>query len=1159
MCFSEAFCWARTAERQASRIRRKYLMAVLRQEVAFFDTAGVDTAEVVNSISNDTLIIQDVLSEKVPIFIMNLTTFLSCYGAAFYLQWKLALVTLPFITLMIIPGVLYGRKLMAIGGKMLAEHNKASSIADQALSAVRTVYSFVAEEKVMAKFSSALEGTVKLGIKQGLAKGLTMGAIGVNFAIWGFITWYGSTLVLHHGVSPGKILGTGYALILGALALGTALPNIKYFSEASTAAFQIFEMIHRVPEINWEDTNGKVLEKVSGEIELRGVEFIYPSRPDTVILSNFNLIIPAGKTVALVGGSGSGKSTVISLIERFYDPLKGEILLDGENIQNLQLKWLRTQIGLVSQEPALFATSIYENLLFGKEDATMDDVVNAAKDSNAHDFISQLPDGYHTQVGERGVQMSGGQKQRIAIARAILKRPQILLLDEATSALDTESEKIVQEALDKASMDRTTVVVAHRLSTIRNADKIAVVQNGAVIEAGKHEELIHKPNGAYAALVQLQQVNPNHGQMQRSDSVSISAASILLSSRSRQSSWKGSYRSRSRRTVPEQENKDEEENNQMKNEEMKAPPPSFRRLLALNAPEWKQALMGCAGAIGNGALQPAYAFTLGSIISVLFLKDEDEMKRKVKIYCAIFVCLSLWSCVVSFLQHYNFAAMGELLTRRIRLMMLGKLLTFEIGWFDLDENSSGALCSMLGKEANVVRSLVADRVSLLTEALSGVGVACILGLVIAWRLAIVIIALQPLIITCYYTRKVLLRNIAKKSVEYQEEGCLVAAESVVNHRTITALCSQDRILRLFDSKQEVPHREISKDSWYAGLGLAASQALTILNWAMDLWYGGKLVSQGIITKVDLFRTILILIRAGRIIADAGSMTSDLARGADTVESLFEILDKNTLICPDDPEGIKTQKLEGNVDLENVDFAYPARPNIIIFQNFFLNIKAGSSMALVGQSGCGKSTIIGLIERFYDPLKGRVKLDGKDIRSYNLRSLRQHIALVGQEPTLFAGSIRENIAYGKDDATEAEVIEAAKAANAHEFISCLQDGYDTNTGERGVQLSGGQKQRIAIARAIIKNPSILLLDEATSALDAQSEKVVQEALDGVMVGRTSVIVAHRLTTIQNSDCIAVIEKGRIVEQGSHSRLLSKGEGGAYFSLVKIQQQNHSPLL
>ncbi|KAH9309393.1 hypothetical protein KI387_037304, partial [Taxus chinensis] len=946
-------------------------------------------------------------------------------------------------------------------------------------------------------------------------------------------------------------------------ALGTALPNLKYFSEACTAAFKIFEMIHRVPEINSEDMTGEVLEKVSGEIEIRSVEFIYPSRPDTVILSDFSLIIPSGKTVALVGSSGSGKSTVISLIERFYNPLRGEILLDGMNIQNLQIKWLRTQIGLVSQEPALFATSIYENLLFGKEDATMDDVLNAAKASNAHDFISQLPDGYHTQVGERGVQMSGGQKQRIAIARAILKHPPILLLDEATSALDAESEKIVQEALDKASMGRTTVVVAHRLSTVRNADIIAVVQSGGVIETGRHEEFIHKPNGTYAALAQLQQVSSKNEQTPTNSismsitQASITPANILTAKSSRHGSQGGSERSsQSRRIFPEQENPDEEENNKTEIAKKRSIP-SFRRLLALNAPEWKHTVLGCMGAIGYGALQPAYAFTLGSMISVLFLKDEDEMKQKVKVYCAIFVCLSMWSFMVSFLQHYNFAAMGELLTRRIRLMLLRNILTLEIGWFDRDENSSGALCSKLGTDANMVRSLVADRLSLLTEAVSAVGIACILSLFIAWRLALVVIAMQPLIITCYYTRNVLLRNISKKSIKAQEQGCQVAAESVVNHRTITALCSQDRILRLFDSTQEGPHKEINRESWYAGLGLATSQALTILNWAMDFWYGGKLIHQGIITSEDLLKTLFVLIRSGRIIADAGSMTSDLTKSADAVDSVFTILDKNTLICPDDPKGIKPQILEGNVDMEKVDFAYPARPNIIIFQNFCLRVKAGSSMALVGQSGCGKSTIIGLIERFYDPQKGRVNIDGKDIRSFNLRTLRQHIALVGQEPTLFVGSIREIIAYGKEDATEAEVIEAAKAANAHEFISCLKDGYYTNTGERGMQMSGGQKQRIAIARAIIKNPSILLLDEATSALDSQSEKVVQEALDRVMVGRTTVIVAHRLTTIQNSDCIVVIEKGRIIERGSHSQLLSKGDGGAYYSLVTLQQQNHLP--
>jgi len=238
----------------------------------------------------------------------------------------------------------------------------------------------------------------------------------------------------------------------------------------------------------------------------------------------------------------------------------------------------------------------------------------------------------------------------------------------------------------------------------------------------------------------------------------------------------------------------------------------------------------------------------------------------------------------------------------------------------------------------------------------------------------------------------------------------------------------------------------------------------------------------------------------------------------------------------------------------VDFVYPARPNAMILRNFCLQIKAGSNVALVGKSGCGKSTIIGLIERFYDPVKGLVLIDGQDIKSFNLRSLRKHIALVGQEPTLFAGSIRENIAYGKENATEAEIVEAAKAANAHEFISSLNDGYETNAGNRGTQLSGGQKQRIAIARAIIKNPSILLLDEATSALDAHSESLVQEALDKVTVGRTTIVVAHRLSSIQNADCIAVIEKGSVVEQGNHAHLMAKGEGGAYFVLIQLQRRH-----
>nr|CAB3449155.1 unnamed protein product [Digitaria exilis] len=1079
MAFLEGYCWSRTAERQASRMRERYLRAVLRQDVEYFDLKVGSTSEVITSVSNDSLVVQDVLSEKVPNFVMNCSMFVGSYAVGFALLWHLTLVALPSVLLLIIPGFMYGRILIGLARRIREQYTRPGAVAEQAVSSVRTVYSFVAERSTMAQFSAALEESARLGIKQGLAKGVAIGSNGITFTIWAFNVWYGSRLVMYHGYKGGTVFAVSAAIIVGGLALGSGMSNVKYFSEASSAAERVQEVIRRVPKIDSESNAGEVLANVSGEVEFKNVEFFYPSRPETPIFVSFNLRVPAGRTVALVGSSGSGKSTVIALLERFYDPSAGEVTLDGVDIRRLRLKWLRAQMGLVSQEPALFATSIRENILFGKEDATEEEVVAAAKAANAHNFISQLPQGYDTQVGERGVQMSGGQKQRIAIARAILKSPKILLLDEATSALDSESERIVQEALDLASVGRTTIVVAHRLSTIRNADMIAVMQYGEVKELGSHDELIAHENGLYTSLVRLQQTRDSREANEVSGTGSTSAAG-QSSSHSMSRRLSAASRSSSARSMGDAEN-------DSTTEKPKLPVPSFRRLLMLNAPEWKQALMGSFSAIVFGGIQPAYAYAMGSMISIYFLTDHNEIKDKTRTYALIFVGLAVLSFLINIGQHYNFGAMGEYLTKRVREQMLAKILTFEIGWFDRDENSSGAICSQLAKDANA-----------------------------------------------------------------QSESSKLAAEAVSNLRTITAFSSQDRILRLFDQAQDGPRKESIRQSWFAGLGLGTSMSLMTCTWALDFWYGGKLMAEHHITAKALFQTFMILVSTGRVIADAGSMTTDLAKGADAVASVFAVLDRETEIDPDNPEGYKPEKLKGEVDIRGVDFAYPSRPDVIIFKGFSLSIQPGKSTALVGQSGSGKSTIIGLIERFYDPLRGVVKIDSRDIKTYNLRALRRHIGLVSQEPTLFAGTIRENIVYGTETATEAEIENAARSANAHDFISNLKDGYDTSCGERGVQLSGGQKQRIAIARAILKNPAILLLDEATSALDSQSEKVVQEALDRVMVGRTSIVVAHRLSTIQNCDQITVLEKGIVVEKGTHASLMAKGPSGTYFGLVSLQQ-------
>ncbi|KAF3452294.1 hypothetical protein FNV43_RR02727 [Rhamnella rubrinervis] len=1136
-CFLEAYCWARTGERQASRMRVIYLKAVLRQDVGYFDLDVSTTNEVITTISSDSLAIQDAISEKVPDFVRRVAGFVGAYTVAIIMLWKLAILGIPMALLLVITGCFCGRSLTHLAAKIRGEYSRAGSIAEQAISSIRMVYAFGGERKTLAEFSATLNGATKLGLRQGLVTGFAVGSKGLVFAIWSAMAYYGSRLVMYHGAHGGNIYAVGNSIVIGAMELGAALSHIKDFSEVSIACKRINEMIKRVPKIDSDNLEGKILEDLSGVVEFKNVKFAYPSRPESVICKDLCLTILARKSVALVGASGSGKSTVLSLLQRFYDPMDGKILLDGVAIDKLQLNWLRSQMALVSQEPSLFSTTIKENILFGKEDATMEDVVEAANAGNAHNFICELPQGYDSQVGERGIQLSGGQKQRIAIARAIIRKPRILLLDEATSALDYESERIVQEALDKVAMDRTTVMIAHRLSTIKNADTIVVLKDGQVMETGSHDELIKQQNGLYNSLIHLQHMHSAplstlDTDFDKSNSISLSEVG--------QSSFTNSS-----------------EFNQAcldKLENSKVSTLSFWRLLALNKPEWKQATMGCLSAILFGAVQPVYAFSLGAMVSVYFLTDYDDVKQKTRTYALCFLGLSVFSILINISQHFSFAYMGEYLTKRVKEMILTKVLTYEVGWFDKNGNSSAIICSKLSKDANMVRSLVGDRMSLLLHSFAAVTIAWTMSLVIAWRLALIIIATQPLVIACIYARRVLLKTLSMKAIKAQDESCKLAAEAVSNLRTITTFSSQNRILKMLEDAQNGPRRESMRQSWFAGFGLAFAQSISYAIVSLNYWYGGKLASKGYITARQVFQTVLILLTTARVIADAGSITSNIAQGFDAIASLFVILDRDTRIDPEKPESNEPElMIKGHIELHNVYFAYPTRPKVMIFQGFSINIEARKSTAIVGKSGSGKSTIIGLIERFYDPQEGAVKIDGQDIRSYNLRSLRKHIALVSQEPTLFAGTIRENITYGASKSIgETEMVEAAKVANVHGFITGLKDGYETQCGDKGIQLSGGQKQRIAIARAVLRNPAVLLLDEATSALDSPSEKLVQDALECMMVGRTSVVVAHRLNTIQKCDMIFVLDKGKVVENGTHFSLMAKGSSGAYCSMLSIQK-------
>ncbi|KAL8475659.1 hypothetical protein ACS0TY_028356 [Phlomoides rotata] len=1153
VCFSsyaEIACWMYSGERQVGTLRKKYLEAVLKQDVGFFDT-DARTGDIVFSVSTDTLLVQDAISEKVGNFIHYLSTFLAGLVVGFVSAWRLALLSVAVIPGIAFAGGLYAYTLTGLTSKSRESYASAGIIAEQSIAQVRTVYSYVGESKGLGAYSDLIQNTLKLGYKAGMAKGLGLGCTyGIACMSWALVFWYAGVFIRNGQTDGGKAFTAIFSAIVGGMSLGQSFSNLGAFSKGKAAGFKLMEIIKQKPTIRHDASDVKCLSDIKGNIEFKNVTFSYPSRPDVIIFRDFSIFFPAGKTVAVVGGSGSGKSTVVSLMERFYDPNQGEILLDDVDIKTLQLRWLRDQIGLVNQEPALFATTILENILYGKPDATMAEVEAAASAANAHSFITLLPNGYNTQVGERGVQLSGGQKQRIAIARAMLKDPKILLLDEATSALDAGSESIVQEALDRLMVGRTTVVVAHRLSTIRNVDSIAVIQQGQVVETGTHEELISKA-GAYASLIRFQEMignrdlstNPS-ARRTRSTRLSHSLSTKSLSLRS------GSLRNLSYSYSTGADGRIEMVSNAETERKNPAPAGYFCRLLKLNAPEWPYSIMGAVGSVLSGFIGPTFAIVMSNMIEVFYYRNPVAMERKTKEYVFIYIGAGLYAVAAYLIQHYFFSIMGENLTTRVRRMMLAAILRNEVAWFDEEENNSSLLAARLATDAADVKSAIAERISVILQNMTSLLTSFIVAFIVEWRVSLLILATFPLLVLANFAQQLSLKGFAGDTATAHAKTSMIAGEGVSNIRTVAAFNAQEKILSLFCHELRVPQQQSLRRSQSSGFLFGLSQLALYGSEALILWYGAHLVSKGASTFSKVIKVFVVLVITANSVAETVSLAPEIIRGGEAVGSVFSILDRSTRIDPDDPEAEVVETVRGDIELRHIDFAYPSRPDVMVFKDLSIRVRAGHSQALVGASGSGKSSVIALIERFYDPISGKVMIDGKDIRRLNLKSLRLKIGLVQQEPALFAASIFDNIAYGKDGANEAEVIEAARAANVHTFISGLPEGYKTPVGERGVQLSGGQKQRIAIARAVLKDPSILLLDEATSALDAESECVLQEALERLMRNRTTVLVAHRLSTIRNVDSIGVVQDGRIVEQGSHAELISRPDG-AYSRLLQLQ--------
>ncbi|KAJ9696842.1 hypothetical protein PVL29_008847 [Vitis rotundifolia] len=757
--FFQVACWMVTGERQAARIRSLYLKTILRQDVAFFDKE-TNTGEVIGRMSGDTVLIQDAMGEKVGKFIQLVSTFIGGFVIAFIKGWLLTLVMLSSIPLLVIAGGAMSLFLSKMATRGQNAYAKAATVVEQTIGSIRTVASFTGEKQAVTKYNQCLVNAYKSGVFEGLAAGLGLGTVMfIIFASYALAVWFGAKMILEKGYSGGTVLNVIVAVLTGSMSLGQASPCMSAFAAGQAAAFKMFETIHRNPEIDASDTKGKILEDIQGEIELRDVYFSYPARPDEEIFSGFSLSIPSGTTAALVGQSGSGKSTVISLIERFYDPLAGEVLIDGINLKEFQLRWIRGKIGLVSQEPVLFTSSIRDNIAYGKEGATIEEIRAAAELANASKFIDKLPQGLDTMVGEHGTQLSGGQKQRVAIARAILKDPRILLLDEATSALDAESERVVQEALDRIMVNRTTIIVAHRLSTVRNADMIAVIHRGKMVEKGSHTELLKDPEGAYSQLIRLQEVN-KESENQATDAQDRPDGSIefgrqssqrmsFLRSISRGSSGPGNSSRHSFSVsfglptgigLPDNAVADAEAAHSSEQH----PEVPIRRLAYLNKPEIPVLLLGTVAAIVNGTILPIFGVLISSVINTFF-EPPHELRKDSKFWAIIFLVLGVVSFLAFPARTYLFSVAGCKLIQRVRSMCFEKVVHMEVGWFDQPEHSSGAIGARLSADAATIRALVGDALAQVVQNAASAVAGLAIAFEASWQLALIVLALIPLI------------------------------------------------------------------------------------------------------------------------------------------------------------------------------------------------------------------------------------------------------------------------------------------------------------------------------------------------------------------------------------------------------------------------------
>ncbi|CAB3407204.1 unnamed protein product [Caenorhabditis bovis] len=1080
----------RGTQKIIAKLRRVFIASILRQNSAWLDDHPAGS--LIGELNENIEVISNAVGNQMCVLIRGFAMFLSSIIACSFVNVPLTFITLtmgPISAFVLHVSTKVNESTMS---ELIEESKKSHTIFEESIMNVKTVQACNGQHFMTRKLKEVNQRIKKLHIRMCFWSGFFDGmSLFVVYGITGLALFVGCRFYFAGAITrPGDVILVVNTICVIGYFLGLLGPHLTTLQQAAAS----FTSLQSVIEMTSESDDLKADTKVTnlqGHIVFKNVHFKYPTR-DKKILTGLSFEALPGQSIALVGTSGCGKSTSIGLLTKLYRLDQGEITVDGMNVRILDERSLRSKFGIVPQEPKLFEGTIMENIKLGR-DVSDDDVVNAAKIANADGFIRKLKDGYETKLGTGGVQLSGGQKQRICISRALVTSPSVLLLDEATSALDSHSEAIVNAALQKASIGRTTIVIAHRLSSLKYVDKIYVIEKGKTVEVGSHDDLMAL-DGIYAKLAKSQNID----QSETSDD-----------------------NSKTRPTADDgmQFATDDEI------------PETDESLAAIEPEDNKISLAGLR-------LLNYYRKYKGTALLILLL----SLPRCVELACyGLSLSLAYYTLEMMLANGTASDIMDD-----VKATLLSRLLHRPVSYFDNPTTSTAACVSKISSNIGNAIACVDHRSVRIVIFAAGTLASLLLAFPFVWEIGLIglLITISYGIVSLYFVSSAHNLHIEKT---VNDRSGVFTIEIIEQVRSIQIMAVEDyfesRLNEFLNASEEYEKRV----GFMSALNFASTQSYVFFSDMLTFYIGTLLIYYGKYESNKIF-----LAFNGSQMASWGIMyfapfipevVSASAAANQILEMLNSPTDRIARATTEKPE------IDGSARIENVTFAYPSNPKKKVCKDLTIDIKKGSSIALVGYSGSGKSTIVSLLERFYEVKDGEIILGSTPINNIELFHLRTNIALVSQEPVLFNASIFENITLGLDGVTLDEVREACECANASKFIENFPLGYDTIVGEGGGSLSGGQKQRIAIARAIVRKPKILLLDEANSALDAESDRIVQNALRMASHGRTSITITHRLSTIQNCDMIHYVSDGRITESGTHSDLLKLN--GKYANLVAAQ--------